>query len=182
MSWIKAAMMNGGHVCSIGHERGGSHLLSIAIAVGDKLKGLPIIWAAITTGSDELLETELVKDSGLEFSSQVQREDDFAKFIKSQVKETEELVSEREKLVKTYEDNRKTTLRRFSRRSGRRCCDGRECKKSFHLSCLDPPFTHAAPGVWHCNWCIQKKLQSGVHAVSEGVESIVEASEVELDH
>ncbi|XP_058214158.1 uncharacterized protein LOC131325750 isoform X2 [Rhododendron vialii] len=62
------------------------------------------------------------------------------------------------------------------------CCDGRECKKSFHLSCLDPPFTHAPPGVWHCSWCVQKKLQSGVHAVSEGVESVVEDREVESDH
>ncbi|KAH7865067.1 hypothetical protein Vadar_001835 [Vaccinium darrowii] len=62
------------------------------------------------------------------------------------------------------------------------CCGGHECKKSFHLSCLDPPFTHAPPGIWHCSWCVQKKLDSSVHAVSEGVESIVEAREVESDH
>ena len=63
MSWMKAVMLNGGHICSNGHERGGSHLLSIAIALGDKLKGLPVIWAARTTGSDELLETGLLEGS-----------------------------------------------------------------------------------------------------------------------
>jgi len=36
-------------------------MLSIAIVVGDKLKGLPVIWEAITTVSDELLETGLLE-------------------------------------------------------------------------------------------------------------------------
>ncbi|KAL7265076.1 hypothetical protein ACSBR1_002930 [Camellia fascicularis] len=61
------------------------------------------------------------------------------------------------------------------------CCDGRECKRSFHLSCLDPPLTCAPPGVWHCIWCVQKKIQFGVHSVSES-ESILDAREVESDH
>ncbi|KAI8558375.1 hypothetical protein RHMOL_Rhmol04G0086800 [Rhododendron molle] len=40
------------------------------------------------------------------------REEDFAKFVKSQDKEMEEFVSEREKLVKAYEDNKKSMIER----------------------------------------------------------------------
>ncbi|KAH7844260.1 hypothetical protein Vadar_026201 [Vaccinium darrowii] len=47
------------------------------------------------------------------------REEDFAKFVKSQDKEMKEFMSKRDKLVKTYKDKRKTALRRFSKRSGR---------------------------------------------------------------
>jgi len=42
---------------------GMKEVLSIAIAVGDKLKGLPVMWAAMTTGSDKLLETGLLEGS-----------------------------------------------------------------------------------------------------------------------
>ncbi|KAI8558379.1 hypothetical protein RHMOL_Rhmol04G0087300 [Rhododendron molle] len=45
-------------------------------------------------------------------------EEDFAKFVKSQDKEMEEFVSEREKLVKAYEDNKKSmTERHFEEES-----------------------------------------------------------------
>ncbi|XP_057471915.1 uncharacterized protein LOC130760553 isoform X2 [Actinidia eriantha] len=61
-------------------------------------------------------------------------------------------------------------------------CDGLECKRSFHLSCVDPPLSYAPPGSWHCILCVQKKIQFGVHSVSEGVESILDAKEVKSDH
>ncbi|XP_024028326.1 helicase protein MOM1 isoform X1 [Morus notabilis] len=60
------------------------------------------------------------------------------------------------------------------------CCDGRECKRSYHLSCLDPPMDDVPPGVWYCLGCVKKKLESGVHSVSEGVESIWNVREVDV--
>ncbi|KAK9280486.1 hypothetical protein L1049_014178 [Liquidambar formosana] len=60
------------------------------------------------------------------------------------------------------------------------CCDGRGCKRSYHLSCLDPPLEDVPPGIWHCIWCVKKKIESGVHSVSEGIESIWDAREVEV--
>ncbi|XP_062172135.1 helicase protein MOM1 [Alnus glutinosa] len=59
------------------------------------------------------------------------------------------------------------------------CCDGRGCRRSYHLSCLDPPLEDVPLGVWHCIACIRKKLESGVHSVSEGVESIWDDREVD---
>ncbi|OVA18048.1 SNF2-related [Macleaya cordata] len=60
------------------------------------------------------------------------------------------------------------------------CCEGEGCKKSYHLDCLDPPLKDVPPGVWHCLCCVKKKMESGVHSVSGGVESILDAKEVEL--
>lgn len=60
-----------------------------------------------------------------------------------------------------------------------RCCDGKGCKKSYHPSCLDLPLDDV-PTVWHCLSCVQKKIESGVHSVSEGVESIWDSREVEV--
>ncbi|RWR81523.1 helicase protein MOM1-like protein isoform X1 [Cinnamomum micranthum f. kanehirae] len=62
-------------------------------------------------------------------------------------------------------------------------CDGKGCRKSYHLSCLDPPLKDVPHGVWHCLSCVKKKIESGVHSVSEGVESIWNTREVDvLDH
>lgn len=61
-----------------------------------------------------------------------------------------------------------------------RCCDGKGCKRSYHLACLDPPLGEIPPGIWHCMLCVKKKTELGVHAVSEGVESIWDTREVEL--
>lgn len=61
-----------------------------------------------------------------------------------------------------------------------RCCEGRGCKNSYHLSCLDPPLEDVPLGVWHCSACVRKKIESGVHSVSEGVESIWDAREAEV--
>ncbi|XP_059430737.1 helicase protein MOM1 isoform X2 [Corylus avellana] len=60
------------------------------------------------------------------------------------------------------------------------CCDGRGCRRSYHLSCLDPPLEDVPLGVWHCVACIRKKMESGVHSVSEGVESIWDEREVDV--
>lgn len=60
------------------------------------------------------------------------------------------------------------------------CCDGKSCNKNYHLSCLDPPLKAFPPGVWHCFQCIKKKIQCGVHSVSEGVESICDVREEEV--
>ncbi|XP_009618970.1 helicase protein MOM1-like isoform X3 [Nicotiana tomentosiformis] len=59
-------------------------------------------------------------------------------------------------------------------------CDGRGCKRCYHLSCLDPPLDDFPPGAWHCTWCVKKKIESGVHSVTEGVESIRDVREVEV--
>ncbi|XP_050243059.1 uncharacterized protein LOC126691856 isoform X4 [Quercus robur] len=63
-----------------------------------------------------------------------------------------------------------------------RSCDGKGCKRRYHLSCLNPPLNYVPPGVWHCVWCVKKKMEMGVHSVSEEVESIWDAREVALDH
>jgi hypothetical protein len=61
-----------------------------------------------------------------------------------------------------------------------RCCDGQGCKRSYHLSCLDPPLGDVPLGVWHCLACVRKKIEFGMHSVSKGIESIWDASEVEV--
>lgn len=61
-----------------------------------------------------------------------------------------------------------------------RICDGRGCKRCYHLSCLDPPLDDFPPGAWHCTLCVKKKIESGVHSVTEGVESILDVREVEV--
>ncbi|XP_058001369.1 helicase protein MOM1 isoform X3 [Hevea brasiliensis] len=59
------------------------------------------------------------------------------------------------------------------------CCEGRGCKRSYHLSCLNPPLKAVPLEVWYCLACVRKKIKSGVHSVSEGVESIWDYKEVE---
>ncbi|KAK3226957.1 hypothetical protein Dsin_006819 [Dipteronia sinensis] len=59
------------------------------------------------------------------------------------------------------------------------CCDGKGCKRSCHLSCLDPPLEDAPLGVWHCIQCIRKKIESGVQSLS-GVESIWDSRKVDV--
>ncbi|XP_078169539.1 uncharacterized protein LOC144563960 [Carex rostrata] len=52
------------------------------------------------------------------------------------------------------------------------CCDGKNCKKIYHLSCLDPPLQSNPPGAWLCVSCIQKRIQFGVYSVCGGIENI----------
>ncbi|XP_022949441.1 helicase protein MOM1 isoform X2 [Cucurbita moschata] len=62
------------------------------------------------------------------------------------------------------------------------CCEGKECRRSFHLSCLDPPLDDVPLGVWHCPMCIRRKIKFGVHAVSKGVESVWDTRETEISN
>ncbi|XP_022883449.1 chromodomain-helicase-DNA-binding protein 3-like isoform X2 [Olea europaea var. sylvestris] len=62
------------------------------------------------------------------------------------------------------------------------CCIGNGCKRCYHLSCLDPPLSDVPAGVWHCLWCVKKKVELGAHSVSLGVESIWNAREVEISN
>ncbi|XP_078153736.1 uncharacterized protein LOC144548893 isoform X4 [Carex rostrata] len=52
------------------------------------------------------------------------------------------------------------------------CCEGKNCKKTYHLSCLDPPLQSNPHGTWLCITCIQKRIQFGVYAVCGGIENI----------
>ncbi|KAK4255115.1 hypothetical protein QN277_008152 [Acacia crassicarpa] len=61
-------------------------------------------------------------------------------------------------------------------------CDGKECDGCYHFSCLEPPLVDAPLGVWHCHLCVKKKIELGVYSVSEGIESIWDAREVEESH
>ncbi|KAL2557461.1 uncharacterized protein Fot_02200 [Forsythia ovata] len=62
------------------------------------------------------------------------------------------------------------------------CCIGNGCKRCYHLYCLDPPLSDVPPGVWHCLCCVKKKVELGAHSVSQGVESIWNAREVEVSN
>ncbi|XP_020538244.1 protein CHROMATIN REMODELING 4 isoform X2 [Jatropha curcas] len=62
------------------------------------------------------------------------------------------------------------------------CCVGKGCQRSYHLSCLNPPLVTAPPGVWHCTFCVEKKMNMGVHSVSKGVESVWAVREVASDN
>ncbi|XP_015089613.1 protein CHROMATIN REMODELING 4-like [Solanum pennellii] len=60
------------------------------------------------------------------------------------------------------------------------CCAGRGCKRNFHLSCLVPPVSYFPPGAWHCYWCVRRKMKLGVHAISEGIESLLDVRKLSL--
>ncbi|PIN07655.1 DNA helicase [Handroanthus impetiginosus] len=60
------------------------------------------------------------------------------------------------------------------------CCKGKDCKRCYHLCCIDPPMTDILPGIWHCPHCVNKKLKLGIHSVSRGVESVWDVREVEV--
>nr|XP_029123602.1 helicase protein MOM1 isoform X3 [Elaeis guineensis] len=57
------------------------------------------------------------------------------------------------------------------------CCDGKDCKRSYHLSCLDPPLQSIPPGLWLCIPCIKKRIVFGVYSVSKGMESVWDVKE-----
>ncbi|XP_022728687.1 uncharacterized protein LOC111284231, partial [Durio zibethinus] len=59
------------------------------------------------------------------------------------------------------------------------CCHGKGCQISYHLSCLEAPLEEFPFGVWYCVVCARKKLESGVHTVSEGIEAIWDSRELE---
>lgn len=55
-------------------------------------------------------------------------------------------------------------------------CDGKGCKRCYHLSCMDPPLG-VSLGIWLCIVCTKKRLQFGVYSVSEGIESLWDVKE-----
>nr|XP_029117149.1 uncharacterized protein LOC105033425 isoform X2 [Elaeis guineensis] len=57
------------------------------------------------------------------------------------------------------------------------CCDGKGCKRSYHLTCLDPPLQIIPPGLWLCIRCVKKKIEFGEHSVSKGIESVWDVKE-----
>uniref|UniRef100_A0A0D9WKR2 Chromo domain-containing protein n=1 Tax=Leersia perrieri TaxID=77586 RepID=A0A0D9WKR2_9ORYZ len=56
-------------------------------------------------------------------------------------------------------------------------CDGKGCKSWYHDSCLDPPLQYLPLGIWLCTTCTKKRLQFGLYAVSEGIESLWDVKE-----
>ncbi|XP_031384761.1 helicase protein MOM1 isoform X3 [Punica granatum] len=60
------------------------------------------------------------------------------------------------------------------------CCDGKDCERSFHLSCLIPPLKDVPLGIWYCPACVRKRMEFGVHSISKGVEAIFDVREVEV--
>ncbi|KAL3623984.1 hypothetical protein CASFOL_032800 [Castilleja foliolosa] len=63
-----------------------------------------------------------------------------------------------------------------------KCCEGKGCKRFYHLACLDPLLPDTLPGAWHCPQCVRKKLLFGVHSVSKGTESVWNVREVEVSN
>lgn len=63
-----------------------------------------------------------------------------------------------------------------------RSCGGKGCDKYYHLSCLEPPLLDAPLGVWHCHFCVRKKIEFGVYSVSEGVELVCDVKEVSFSN
>ncbi|XP_004487086.3 uncharacterized protein, partial [Cicer arietinum] len=61
-------------------------------------------------------------------------------------------------------------------------CGGKGCNGYYHLSCLEPPLLNAPLGVWHCHTCVRKKIEFGVHSVSEGVESVWDIKEASFSN
>ncbi|KAI3882833.1 hypothetical protein MKX03_016629 [Papaver bracteatum] len=60
-------------------------------------------------------------------------------------------------------------------------CNGKGCKKNYHLKCVDdPPLKEVPPGDWYCFSCAKKSIESGVLSFPEAVESNVDAVKVEL--
>ncbi|CAN6192249.1 unnamed protein product [Urochloa humidicola] len=55
-------------------------------------------------------------------------------------------------------------------------CDGKGCKRHYHISCMDPPLG-VSLGVWLCIICMKKRLQFGIYSVSEGIESLWDVKE-----
>ncbi|GER33519.1 chromodomain-helicase-DNA-binding protein [Striga asiatica] len=62
------------------------------------------------------------------------------------------------------------------------CCEGKDCKRRYHLCCVGVWLPDDLPGVRHCPKCIIKKLEHGVYSVSEGIESIWGVREVDVSN
>jgi len=49
-----------------------------------------------------------------------------------------------------------SVLYSYSSRLSCRCCDGRGCRKTFHLQCLDPPLEEVPETAFYCPSCLAK--------------------------
>uniref|UniRef100_J3MAH4 Helicase protein MOM1 n=1 Tax=Oryza brachyantha TaxID=4533 RepID=J3MAH4_ORYBR len=56
-------------------------------------------------------------------------------------------------------------------------CDGEGCKSWYHDSCLNPLLQYVSLGIWLCTRCTKKRIQFGLDAVSEGIESLWDVKE-----
>ncbi|KAF0911649.1 hypothetical protein E2562_011655 [Oryza meyeriana var. granulata] len=56
-------------------------------------------------------------------------------------------------------------------------CDGKGCKSRYHDSCLDPSLQYVSLGIWLCTVCTKKRLQFGLYAASEDIESLWDVKE-----
>ncbi|XP_052728676.1 uncharacterized protein LOC108322436 isoform X6 [Vigna angularis] len=96
-----------------------------------------------------------------------------------------------EGLAKEYQNNAQANLHMKNKKGGKEvvcsnclgggvllCCSGKGCQKRYHPSCVDPPLKYIPLRFWHCIWCTKKKIEFGVHSVSEGVKSILDSREV----
>ncbi|XP_047165267.1 uncharacterized protein LOC124834569 isoform X4 [Vigna umbellata] len=94
-------------------------------------------------------------------------------------------------LAKEYQNNAQANLHMKNKKGGKEvvcsncfgggvllCCSGKGCQKRYHPSCVDPPLKCIPLRFWHCIWCTKKKIEFGVHSVSEGVKSILDSREV----
>ncbi|XVF68548.1 hypothetical protein PTKIN_Ptkin11bG0011700 [Pterospermum kingtungense] len=59
------------------------------------------------------------------------------------------------------------------------CCRGKGCHRRYHISCLEPPLEEFPLGDWYCLACVRKKIESGVHSVSDGIEAVWDSRELE---
>ncbi|XP_022634948.1 uncharacterized protein LOC106757728 isoform X6 [Vigna radiata var. radiata] len=96
-----------------------------------------------------------------------------------------------EGLAEEYQKNAQANLHMKNKKGGKEvvcsnclgggvllCCSGKGCQKRYHPYCVDPPLKYIPLRLWHCIWCTKKKIEFGVHSVSEGVKSILDSREV----
>eukprot|EP00250_Pteridium_aquilinum_P005676 c15733_g1_i1 orf=590-3133(+) len=78
-------------------------------------------------------------------------------------------------------DNHDSVCNKCQREGKLICCDGKNCKVTFHIDCLDPPLMDVPPNDWYCPDCAYKRIASGMYSVSKGIESIWDVKEGILD-
>ncbi|WVZ05290.1 hypothetical protein V8G54_018636 [Vigna mungo] len=86
-----------------------------------------------------------------------------------------------EGLAEEYQNNAQANLHIKNKKGGKEvvcsnCLGGGVLL--YHPYCVDPPLKYIPLRLWHCIWCTKKKIEFGVHSVSEGVKSILDSREV----
>ncbi|CAL5045144.1 unnamed protein product [Urochloa decumbens] len=75
-----------------------------------------------------------------------------------------------------YNDNMCVGCRSSKNSDMLKSCDGKGCKRHYHISCMDSPL-RVSLGMWLCIICMKKRLQFGIYSVSEGIESLWDVKE-----